>query len=421
MNNLKYAIDGIIKRPLMFFIILCQIIIGVSIINAGFSKLFETLDNEKAIKSTFNLSNIYYLDNETNDYELNTGNELSFYNYLIDNKDFKYCVNTDTNILIKDFTEENKFYFTTEHKYLENPYHDINGKFSNVKALIVDRNYVDTFKLSIKSGRSFTDEDFDYNNNKDYIPIILGSNYSDIYEVNDEFQIFDYFNKELRYVRVVGILDNNTYHLLGKSVGSLENNILWPFETITVNNQSSDKYVFALKAGGYIVHNNSNLSIDSIFEDIYMKAKELNQGSYYVTSAKSTIDFVLDNLKDITKSSMFITSLIVIFTTFGITLIQINNINDRIKDYGVHLLVGCRKKDIILRNIYELIIYGILGTTIGLFLNILSVNSSDIAFFNKRAIISIVIIYAIIIAIISIILGKKIKKIEINEIIRGVN
>lgn len=214
MKNFKYAIEGMIKRPLMFLIILCQIIVGVSIINTGLEYLFKTQDNEKAIRNTFDISQLYILGsaeygdsfNDNNVVTKNVDEQLLFYNYLFNNEKFKYCVASNSNLIIKDFTAENKFYYIINKKYNSNPYDDIYGNFSDVKALYVDKNYNDNFKFQTKDGRSFTEEDFEATNNKDYVPIILGNNYSGIYKVNDEFQVFDFLNKELRKVKVVGLL-----------------------------------------------------------------------------------------------------------------------------------------------------------------------------------------------------------------------
>lgn len=201
------------------------------------------------------------------------------------------------------------------------------------------------------------------------------------------------------------------------SVISLDNHILYPLETITSTNESNDKYFFALKQSGLLISDDINIS----FNEILNKAKELNQSAYTVSNAKDTVNLLLDNLKGITKSSLLISGLVIIFTAIGITLVQINNIKERLKDYGIHLLLGCKKKDIVIRNVYELIIYCVLGITIGFSFNLLSSNNMEGTSFDLRILTSIIFIYAFIIALISLILKRRIGKLEINEIIKGVN
>ena len=46
---------------------------------------------------------------------------------------------------------------------------------------------------------------------------------------------------------------------------------------------------------------------------------------------------------------------------------QLNSIENHLTEYGIHLLSGARKKDILVRQAYLISIYFILGSSIDLF------------------------------------------------------
>lgn len=420
MKNIKYTIDEVVKRPLIFFIIVVQVIFCSMILVQTLNDLFQLKDTYIMAKNTFDMKSVYRLMKDSNYVQDENVNSLEYkkkdnelYNYLVNNEKFKYCIQVESNIIIKDFCDKDNFCYSIENKYINNPYDNINGKYSNVKGLYVDKNYIDTFCLNIEKGRIFEDNEFESYEN---IPIILGANYKGIYNIGDEFKFFDYFTKCERKLKVIGFLKRNSYHYLNGFLSSLDDYVICPFIKIKDVDEDSDKYNAAL---GQAILVSDNISED--FNEIRDKAIGLGVNNYSIFSATSDIEKVINNLEAGVRSALFKSILMILFIALGIIAVKYNQIISNLKLYGIHLLLGASKKDIIIRNLYSVLAYFVIGASIGVYFEYFRKCDLTGYSYDYRILIGIVLIYLMVVIVIFYMLYKKISKMEVNQIMRKVS
>lgn len=418
MKNIKYAFDDIIKRPIIFFIIIIQVLLATMILVQGLGQLFKMVDTYKMAQNVFDTKKIYRLldksaiENTNNKVDGYKNNQKSLYDYLVKNDQFKYCVQIDSNIIIKDFCDDDIFCYNSANKHMNNPYDNIYGNYTDIKGMYIDYNYVTSFPLKVSEGREFIEGDFETENS---IPVILGFKYKGIYNVGDEFEIFDYFSKKLKSIKVIGILKPDTFQYSGGSILSLDNYVLCAFQNSSNDKTiDSDKYTVALSQGILLTDN-----IERDLTQIRSKSKELGVNDYSVSSASTDINKLLNNLEGIAKNSLTKSILLILFVSVGILTVQLNKIKNKTREYGIHLLLGANKNDIIIRNFIEILLHFTIGTLIGLYFEYFK--NASINQYDYRIIIVIGLFYNIITVTILYFLYRKIKKMEVSTIIKDLN
>ncbi len=379
MKNIKYTIDEVVKRPLIFFIIVVQIIFCSMILVQTLNDLFQLKDTYIMAKNTFDMKSVYRLMKYSNYAQEENINSLEYKKK--DNDLYNYLVNDE--------------------------------KYSDVKGLYVDKNYIDNFCLNIEKGRIFEDNEFESYEN---IPIILGANYKGIYNIGDEFKFFDYFTKCERKLKVIGFLKRNSYHYLNGFLGSLDDYVICPFIKIKDVDEDSDKYNAAL---GQAILVSDNISED--FNEIREKAIGLGVNNYSIFSATSDIEKVINNLEAGVRSALFKSILMILFIALGIIAVKYNQIISNLKLYGIHLLLGASKKDILIRNLYSVLAYFVIGTSIGVYFEYFRKCNLTGYSYDYRILIGIMLIYLMVVIVIFYMLYRKISKMEVNQIMKKVS
>ena len=136
MRNFKYAIDQIVRKPITFFMIIIQIVFSSTLLLQTISTFCEANYTYKMTKNILENKNLYSMsigfesNNKNNDFSIEKKKEFYFARYiaLSENKNFRYLLQFESNILIKDFTDKNEFYNSLEVKYMENQYKNIKHK-----------------------------------------------------------------------------------------------------------------------------------------------------------------------------------------------------------------------------------------------------------------------------------------------------
>ena len=424
MRNFKYAIDGIVRKPLMLFAIVIQVLIGTMILFEGISISLKTIDTINRTKGMFTDKKVYRLINNTNiGNEKNLNKEDDFgnrayemYKELRNSADFTVCSSQFSNILIKDFCDDDKFYYLTdkEKKYDINPYENVNGKFSDLKGYYVDKGYAEEFPFELSEGRNFTKEDFELEDN---IPVILGAEYKEIYKIGDRFKYFDYKNLVEKNIEVVGILKDDCYFFDNGDITTLDDRVICPTEDFKFDDKFANKFDNFINSCMIVASDK-----DSVLKEIREDSSSLGLYTFSLRSCDSDIQFLIDNLGKDCKDSILLSFTIFLFVSIGIITVQLNNIKERLKEFGIHLLIGSSKRDIALRNFYTVAIYLGLGMILGSYFEYFS-NKNLYNFFtwDIRGLFIILVIYLILLFIISYFPYKKIRKLEVNNIIRGLN
>ena len=416
MKNFKYALENIVRRPVIFFITIVQIIIAVMVITTGLIWSVKSIEVSYRTKNMFNNQEVYSLVDDSNmNFIIDTTSKSDgidrldeLYNFMKDN--FSICSYNTTNMLIKDFTDNNKFYSNIENdkKYQINPYEGIEGKFSDVKSIYVDESFVREFPFEIADGRCFESQEYDEDDSS-ITPIILGSGYKGIYKVGDTFDYFDYRNKKISKLKVVGRLDNNSYFFAGGSVESFDNYIIWPYKNISKETATAITYREWF-ARCIIKTNNS----DETLKEIRNKNSELNLFNFRLSSCKNSTDKVVQSLNNEAKKTIEISIAILLFVSIGLVCVQINFINEHITEFGIHLLSGASKKDITNRIVMAISIQLLVGMVIGAYLGY----RTNKEIYNFGIIWILIPMFVILDIIISAIPIWIIRKLQINDIIK---
>ena len=148
MKNIKYFFDNILRKPFILIVVVLQIIITTSILIPTIKEFFEYYENQKMAKNCYNNKKLYSASLKMDcsekcaDESFDKENLKKMYDYLMENKEFHFLYQMESNILIKDFYDEDKFYYEIgQNKYSANPYTNVYGNYSNIKAAYVNYKY----------------------------------------------------------------------------------------------------------------------------------------------------------------------------------------------------------------------------------------------------------------------------------------
>lgn len=422
MRNIKYAIDEVVRKPLRLFVIILQVLVGTMILFEGIGITLKTYDTVKRTKNMLTGKEVYRLINDSDIYEDTflkreedfNSRVYSLYEKLRNSKDFSICSASDSNILIKDFCDNDKFYYMPgdENKYDIDPYNNVRGVFSDLKGFYISDGFEEVFPLEVSGGRNFVKDDFELEDN---IPVILGAEYKSIYNIGDKFKYFDYMNKEERNIQVVGILKEDSYYFDQADIITLDNRIICPMENLRFNENIGERFENLINTALIITDDK-----ESSLKEIREYSSSLGLYTFSMKSCKGAIQFLIEELTNECKDSMFLNFVIFLFIAIGIITVQLNSIKERMKEYGIHLLIGASKKDIAFRNFYSVSIYLGVGMLLGSYFEyFMNKNIYNFYTWDNRGIIILFVIYIILLFIISYIPYRKIRKLEVNNIIRG--
>lgn len=415
MKNIKYAIEDIIRRPFIFFIIIIQIVVATMILSTGLCWNIKTMDTVSRTKNMFKGKEVYQLSENTDkNYLENSINKADgmdrmyeLYTFLRESSDFSICAKRNTSIYIKDFVDNDRFYKhnSDDKKYLDNPYTNIEGRFSNVYGVYVDEGYMKEFPLEVSKGRTFEKQDY----SAEVMPVILGAGYEGIYNIGDTFEYFDYINLKVSKIEVVGILKSNTYIFETGTTILVDDYVICPYQNITTSNANKLMYSTWIE-NCLIVTNDKEKSLEEIGE----KSTDLELYNFKLSSCKGITTKIVESMNEEAGKSISLSVSIFLFVSIGIIAVQLNSIKNRQKEFGIHLLSGARKRDIGVRILLSISVYVILGTCIGTYFGY----TTNKEIYDKRVILFLIPIMILLIIIISILPLNKIRKMEVTDIIR---
>ena len=415
MNNLRYAIDSIVRSPIKMLLIIIQIIIATTLLLRGLTISITTIDTINRSKNLYEGKEVYRLNDVTSFDKMNTiyadkdieDKEYELYNYFQNNEIFNICAQNDSNIIIKDFSDKDEFCYNIEEKIMTNPYTNVKGNYNNVKGFYIDIGYNSEFPFEVKQGRMLNDKDFEPS---EETKVILGSDYEGIFEIGDEFEYFDFMNLKTSKIKVVGILKEHTYVYFGGGIVSLDDRVICPLNRIDKKYDNVSNMFFWWITNSFIVTDDEKQTI----KDIRSKCSELYLYDYNVKSIQKSIDSLIEYLKKDSIKSILLSLIIFLFISVGIVTVQLNEIEEKTKEYGVHLLAGANKKDILRRTNICTLIYLLVGMSAGSYIYFL-----DNGEYNIKLFIFTVISMLLFASVISYFPAKKIKKMQITSYIKG--
>ncbi len=209
----------------------------------------------KLNKST---SNIYKVsDNLMDDEErrfFSQSNYLSilddFYNWSKTNDNFMYIIANQQPISLEKNLPA-QFLYTL-------------NQLNVYKSLQVNQNFIDHFSIEVETGNLFTNQSYSIDNK--IIPILLGSNYKNYFELNEKIFI-SYMGINLE-CKVLGFLKENSYYNNSYNLQYLDDYIILPsleYQNYLEYSESFIKKLLLDKCSGYIVTKLSPKYIQSIY------------------------------------------------------------------------------------------------------------------------------------------------------------
>ena len=412
MFNIKFSLWELKKKIGFTIISIIQLAVTFTFLYNIIYIKNEVKNTTDKVTSTFSKDNIYTMDafyGMDDIYSKEDNNYLEFYNYLKNSDDFIHSTAYTDHLLLKEFKNSN-FLFTTNYAPIQEE-----EQYYPIKTLKVDYNYIKEFKYSIIEGQDLYESDFV--ETRDEIPVLLGINYKNIYNINDKIEYYDYSYGKKNLI-IKGFIDTG-YNYVGKNIESknivnLDNYIIFPIENHT-SNLDKDKFdIINSIIQSYLIINSSD--IESTLIDIEENAIK-NFGEIKLTNINDNIQEYIDKYKieeDIFKVIFFI---VFIMCFIGIMTNMINYINNNMKVFAINLLNGARKLDIQLIVFYQIftIVFSSILLSIGGINLLKSLNFVvwDLGYFMQLLILALITVLILII-----IPSIYIKKLSINTLLR---
>lgn len=411
--NFKIAFDSLSKKLLFTIFTIIQMTITFTFLY----NLIYINSESKSLEEKFNKSfkeNMYvvepFIDLDDILAEDNLeGKELyRFHNYIKENKNLKSISASDGFILTKEFEGYEKFLYTDN--YAPN-FEGVQTRAIN--AIEIDYGYIENFEISVESGENLTREDFDIKNN--IYPILVGQNFKGVLNIGETIEGFDYEGEKLKYI-VKGFIDKGYYNISTPlneyNIMTLDNIILSPFMDRRFNEESS-KFDIINQVHKSIVTLNNNDEIEE-----FLNEANANFGNMKVTK----LDDLLKKYKEGVKLERMIVFnifiIVMIICGIGIIANIMNSIKIRMKDFGVYMLNGASKKDIMKIVIFEILIIFALAAILAS-VGIVIMGNLGFVTLNKIYVAKLLIYIVIIMLVVFIYPIEVLRKISINRLLRG--
>ncbi|MGL5713523.1 MAG: hypothetical protein ACRCXT_20615 [Paraclostridium sp.] len=373
----KNIYNSIKKDKIFTILIVIQLSITFLFINLVTNNILNMKNDMSDMISTQNeevnyrLVDTLYEDPETQNKVFNDKIYFSkfklFYEDLSKSNDiYTFYENIDQQLYIKDFSGQDKFY--EEYKYSENvhEYGDVivNGdKLSGINNKILSKNIIEKYNFNVISGRMLNNDDFILNNVNATIPVLVGYEFKDEYNIGDKFEA-DLYYKRLQF-EVIGILEKDTYINKAESddIEYLDTYIITPSINysldVSVDNEEDYSYLNILylqKTNGVIGIKKGYKISDFInkFDNLTLQHDVCN---YEINGIQSfNMKFLNLSSKESIKIVTLICLIMILFSIISISFILLCKFIKNKYNYGVHILLGSTKFNIVLEIILEIIL-----------------------------------------------------------------
>ncbi|MBD7916225.1 hypothetical protein H9660_13830 [Clostridium sp. Sa3CUN1] len=417
MINFKFAIRSLVDKSFFTVLTILQLVISLILIYKVIGNEVNLQENINTLNSKFSNNNYYVVNNEKylelEDIDIDKLYDLK--EYIDRNKDISLYALSETSI----FADIEKPLGINEH---QKDYVFVNNKiFNRAKAYYISEKYLSDIGLEIIE----YDDTFS-KSNEDYMPILLGYNYYNVFNLNDliEYSYVDYDGDvTTKNMIVTGFINKNSNiaeNGSGENIRVLDDYIILPYELnrplISITDENS-LMIQKLKVFNYITMG------------YYFFEKESSLTDLIDFSSKIGIDLDIIKLdKNINKYNKefnaylfpfkLMSIIMITFTILSFIMVLSSMIIRNIKEYIINLLVGATIKDIIIRIFYEIIVI----FTISIILTIIFIKiiykDNPILILNTNNSIKLVLISFCLSILVSLFPIIKIKSLTINEILR---
>lgn len=369
---IRYIFKKDVKNFVMqiLLIIICGATLGVLVKN------IEIYNNDKkATVSALTTDNEYEITNSMEtvgniiDYfsdPTRLNNLKDFYIALANNPHYIYLDKVEQGIYIKNTFDTNIFLYGYGKGY-ESYFDDESGNrysmFNNITINAASQNY---YNFKVIEGRIFNSGDFTYSNT---IPVMLGYDYKDYYNVGDVFT-GEYLDCNFNY-QVIGILDKNVSINIQNEIIFLDRYIVSP--SVIVQNAPQTHEELFYQSASYMQKIQGSVILSEEFG--------LPEFTYNLETLKNTYNMFDFSIIGETRVEILFFQLacyagihnLVLFSCIAILLLMIldicfilNSLNRFAYFYGVHLLNGCDTSYLLCINVNYFLLIHLLGSVIAI-------------------------------------------------------
>lgn len=218
---------------------------------------------------------------------------------------------------------------------------------SLVKAVMVSKKFFSSNQISLKKGRSFTEDDYSYKKGKN-IPVILGNAYAKNYKIGEKIQA-KYLMEDMT-LEIIGFLNEKNFYLSSENneFVSLERYIILPAFQIDERSEFS-KYVSLMELNGNIQSNLSVIDVRNLYQRLLdeqgldweyniQDPNNLSQGSVVKKYSKMT--------EQVKNQFAILVVLVCLFSGIALLLNLFQILEKNKYVFGIELLCGACYKDI---------------------------------------------------------------------------
>lgn len=333
INQIKYALKDIRTNKLTYIVLCIQMIVTLlitgftsqQIIAANtYNKSLDKLDQNRAYIS---------IDRSTNEK----------INHLIKNEQESIEKMRELYSFMR--YEEDIPYFTIINYAMPETH---NGR--QIVEYIANEEFFDIFNQEVIAGRNFRPSDFEMKNGT--IPILVGYNLKEKYQLNNQYEIMDSITGEIQKYHVIGILKHNSSFV---DLDNQQTNFSYFNEgyirplneekIITYNDFS----VLDMVINSTVFINNDELGVNKIKE----KSDDLGLFSLEFVTLDESMKTIKEREKQLVIYEITILIIILIFSLMGIISALLEMISKKMPEYYIHLKCGATQFSIISRIIIQ--------------------------------------------------------------------
>ncbi|UTR16781.1 ABC transporter permease [Salipaludibacillus sp. LMS25] len=227
---------------------------------------------------------------------------------------------------------------------------------SLVDYALVTEEFFHYFQVDIAKGRGFDPED--YINKVEAMPVIIGSDFADVWDVGDRFTDVYENNYE-----VVGVLEKGATFIDVMSSREIYN--LDAMMVLPVNEsefQMMPDYDEVIP-NTYIIPQD-----DTTPQEIIDYAAELETYTFLYKNVSEQAKHVISDKQTWIQMQLFLIILVTIFTLISLIVSLLQFIDKNRYEFGVHYLSGAENKHIMMRLVFQILPFFIIGNVASIFL-----------------------------------------------------
>ena len=300
------------------------------------------------------------------------------------------------------------------------------GQVATVSAFQLDQNAIEHFDVKVQDGRLFEPQEYILSSFDDEIPLLMGYNYIGKYDLNETLEIS--LSSFVFNARVVGFLEKGkTVDFLGAfasetASSTLDNSIISPSFDIDFKAPATNLEFFTglwnmgkLYHGSGVIIPSDTTPKELLSYQIQIKDICLNNGVPPLLLAEPTLGFLyfIKETDSTVKLLMQISIAMVLLDLLILYLFFISKLSRNMRRYAILVMNGWSIKSIILACVLEAMFLVFLPVCI-----VSIIHHQQIAG-NLMYILLIFCVVAVLIAIISGFICLKLRKLNIESLIRG--